>query len=180
MARYYGGWAPYVPVAERRKRAEREVAKLAKKGQTIAPVKIAGKRITSTFWGTAWCDNLESYRDFENRLPRGRTYVRNGSVLDLQIAPCEIRALVSGSEIYRVSISIAALPKARWQAACQDCAGGIDSLVELLQGRFSKAIELRDEHRIANIQQACSGTLDQTRSCHALPARRLKIKLIHV
>ena len=143
MARYYGGWAPYVPVAERRKRAEREVAKLAKKGQTIAPVKIAGKRITSTFWGTAWCDNLESYRDFENRLPRGRTYVRNGSVLDLQIAPCEIRALVSGSEIYRVSISIAALPKARWQAACQDCAVGIDSLVELLQGRFSKAVMQR-------------------------------------
>lgn len=143
MARYYGGWAPYVPVAERRKRAEREVAKLAKKGQTIAPVKIAGKRITSTFWGTAWCDNLESYRDFENRLPRGRTYVRNGSVLDLQIAPCEIRALVSGSQIYRVSISIAALPKARWQAACQDCAGGIDSLVELLQGRFSKAVMQR-------------------------------------
>ena len=143
MARYYGSWPPYVPVAERRKRAEREVAKLAKKGQTIAPVKIAGKRIASTFWGTAWCDNLESYRDFENRLPRGRTYVRNGSVLDLQIGPCEIRALVSGSEIYRVSVSIAALPKARWQATCQDCAGGIDSLVELLQGRFSKAVMQR-------------------------------------
>ena len=143
MARYYGTWPPYVPVAERRKRAEREVAKLAKKGQTIAPVKIAGKRIASTFWGTAWCDNLESYRDFENRLPRGRTYVRNGSVLDLQIGPCEIRALVSGSEIYRVSVSIAALPKARWQATCQDCAGGIDSLVELLQGRFSKAVMQR-------------------------------------
>jgi len=143
MSRYYGSWGQYVPVAERRKRAEREVAKLAKKGQTVAPVKITGKRIATTFWGTAWCDNLESYRDFENRLPRGQTYVRNGSVVDLQIAPCEIRALVSGSALYRVSVSIGALPKAQWQSACQDCAGGIDSLVELLQGRFSKAVMAR-------------------------------------
>lgn len=143
MSRYHGGWAPYVPVAERRKRAEREVAKLTKKGQTISPVKIAGKQIASTFWGAAWCENLESYRDFENRLPRGRTYVRNGSVLDLQIGPREIRALVSGSSIYRVSVSVGALPKAQWQSTCQDCAGGIDSLVELLQGRFSKAVMAR-------------------------------------
>lgn len=143
MSRYYGGWAPYIPVAERRKQAEREVAKLAKNGQTISPVKIAGRRIATTFWGAAWCDNLESYHDFENRLPRGRTYVRNGSVVDLQITPCEIRALVSGSSLYRVSVSIGALPRAQWRSTCQDCAGGIDSLVELLQGRFSKAVMQR-------------------------------------
>lgn len=140
MSRYHGGWAPYVPVAERRKRAEKAVAKLAKKGQVTAPVNITGKRIASTFWGKAWCDNLESYRDFENRLPRGRTYVRNGSVLDLQIAPREIKAMVSGSSLYHVSVSIGALPKAQWEATCRDCAGGIDSLVELLQGRFSKGV----------------------------------------
>jgi uncharacterized Zn finger protein len=140
MSRYYGDWAPYVPVAERRKRAERAIAKLAKKGQVTAPVNITGKRIASTFWGKAWCDNLESYRDFETRLPRGRTYVRNGSVLDLQIAPREIKAMVSGSSLYHVSVSIGALPKAQWEATCRDCAGGIDSLVELLQGRFSKGV----------------------------------------
>jgi len=143
MSRYYGGWAPYVPVAARRQQAVREVAKLAQKGQTISPVKIAGRRIATTFWGAAWCDNLESYQDFENRLPRGRTYVRNGSVVDLQIGPCEIRALVSGSSLYRVSVSIGALPSAQWRSTCQDCAGGIDSLVELLQGRFSKAVMQR-------------------------------------
>ena len=140
MSRYYGGWAPYVPVAERRKRAERAVAKLAKKGQVTAPVRITGKRIASTFWGKAWCDNLESYRDFENRLPRGRTYVRNGSVVDLQIAPREIKAMVSGSSLYHVSVGIGALPKMQWEATCRDCSGGIDSLVELLQGRFSKGV----------------------------------------
>ena len=140
MSRSRTGWVPYVPVAKRRKRAERAVKSLGKKGQSLSPVQITGRRIAITFWGKAWCDNLESYQDFANRLPRGRTYVRNGSVLDLKIAPCEIRALVSGSSIYDVAIKIGALPKAQWQATCSDCAGGIDSLVELLQGRFSKGV----------------------------------------
>ena len=140
MSRYYGGWAPYAPVAERRKKATREVAKLRKNGRSVAPVVIEGRKIATTFWGTAWCDNLESYHDFENRLPRGRTYVRNGSVLDLQIAPLKVRAMVSGSSIYKVSVGIAAVPKALWSSICRDCAGGIDSLVELLQGRFSKGV----------------------------------------
>ena len=80
--------------------------KLRKKGVPVSPVKIEGKQIAATFWGKAWCDNLESYRDYENRLPRGRTYVRNGSVVDLQIAPREVTAMVSGSEIYKVKVSI--------------------------------------------------------------------------
>jgi uncharacterized Zn finger protein len=140
---YDGGWQAYVPVAERRRRAEREVAKLVKTGQAISPVRVTGRRIASTFWGKAWCDNLESYRDFENRLPRGRSYVRNGSVLDLQIEPLEIRAMVAGSSIYRVSIKILALPKAQWRSMCGDCAGEIDSLVELLRGRLSEAVMAR-------------------------------------
>ena len=140
MSRYYGGWAPYVPVAERRKKAAREIKKLRKKGHMAAPVEIEGRKITTTFWGKAWCDNLESYHDFENRLQRGRTYVRNGSVIDLQIAPLKVRAMVSGSSIYQISVGIAAVPKAQWQAICKDCAGGIDSLVELLQGRFNKGV----------------------------------------
>ncbi len=113
---------------------------MRRKGRAVAPVVIEGRRIATTFWGKAWCDNLEGYHDFENRLPRGRTYVRNGSVLDLQIAPLEVRAMVSGSSIYQISVGIAAVPKARWRAICGDCAGGIDSLVELLQGRFSKGV----------------------------------------
>ena len=140
MSRYYGGWAPYVPVAERRRKASREIAKLRKKGHPVAPVVIEGRKIATTFWGKAWCDNLESYHDFENRLPRGRAYVRNGSVVDLQIAPLEVRAIVSGSSVYHVSVGVAAAPKARWRAICRDCAGGIDSLVELLRGRFSKGV----------------------------------------
>src|SRR5271165_3198147 len=140
MSRYYDDWVPYVPVPERRRQAERAVAKLRKTGRSVAPVTIAGRHIATTFWGRAWCDNLESYRDYESRLPRGRTYVRNGSVLDLQISPREITAMVSGSEIYQVKIAIGDVAKGRWKALCADCSGGIDSLVELLQGRFSKGV----------------------------------------
>ncbi len=140
MSRYDGGWAPYVPVAERRRKALREAQKLRKKGLPVAPVVIAGQKIATTFWGKAWCENLESYHDFENRLPRGRTYVRNGSVVDLQIAPLAVTALVSGSRIYKVSVAVATVPQAQWRSICRDCAGGVDSLVELLQGRFSKGV----------------------------------------
>jgi uncharacterized Zn finger protein len=140
MSRSFGGWAPYVPVAARRRKAEREMEKLRKKGALLSPVKIEGRQIAGTFWGKAWCSNLESYRDYENRLPRGRTYVRNGSVVDLQIAPREITAIVSGSKIYKVKVSVGDVGPARWKALCADCSGGIDSLVELLQGRFSEGV----------------------------------------
>ncbi len=134
------GFRPYVPVAQRRLNAEKRVKAMAKKGQTISPVKIEGRQIANSFWGKAWCDNLECYSDFANRLPRGRTYVRNGSVVDLQIGKGEIKAHVAGSELYTVTIAIAPVAPARWKGICIDCAGGIDSLVELLQGRLSKAV----------------------------------------
>jgi uncharacterized Zn finger protein len=141
VARYYEDqWPAYVSVAERRRNAEREVAKLRKQGAVVSPVKIEGCKIASTFWGKAWCENLESYRDYESRLPRGRTYVRNGSVVDLQIAAHEVTAMVSGSSIYKVKITIGEVAKALWKSICADCSGGIDSLVELLQGRFSKGV----------------------------------------
>jgi len=136
----HGDWPAYVPVAERRRQAEREAANLRKKGRTLAPVRIEGRAIAGTPWGKAWCGNLEGYRDYESRLPRGRTYVRNGSVIDLQVGQCEIKALVSGSAIYQVAIGITVMPAAQWRALCADCAGRIESLVELLQGRLSKGV----------------------------------------
>jgi uncharacterized Zn finger protein len=136
----YYGFRPYVSVAQRRAQAAKEVAKRIKKGESISPVQIEGRTIASTFWGKAWCENLEGYSDFENRLPRGRTYVRNGSVVDLKIARGRIDALVSGSELYEVRIEIAALPKENWRALKSQSTGKIGSLVELLQGKLSKAV----------------------------------------
>src|SRR5882672_11361466 len=139
MNQYYG-FRDYVPVGMRHLEAMREVAHRTKKGQTVSPVVIDGRTIAKTFWGKAWCDNLERYSDYSNRLPRGRTYVRNGSVVDLRITPGAVTALVSGSELYDIEVKVVAVPKARWTAVCRDCAGAIDSLVELLQGRFSKGV----------------------------------------
>jgi uncharacterized Zn finger protein len=134
------GWRPYVTVAERRQKAARAMEKLKKKGHPVSPVVLEGRAIAKTFWGRAWCDNLERYSDFANRLPRGRTYVRNGSVVDLQIEAGEVKAYVSGSEIYQVAVKVTPVSKKRWHSICADCAGAIDSLVELLQGRFSKGV----------------------------------------
>jgi uncharacterized Zn finger protein len=134
------GWRPYVPVAERRRKALREMEKRKKQGHTVSPVSIAGRTIATTFWGKAWCENLEGYSDYANRLPRGRTYVRNGSVVDLQIARGTIQALVSGSALYKVSLKVAPVAMAQWKSICNDCGGAIDSLVELLQGRLSKGV----------------------------------------
>ncbi len=169
-------WGPYISVAERRTMAERLVAKLRRKGQAISPVRIEGRSIATTFWGKAWCDNIESYQDYESRLPRGRTYVRNGSVIDLQIAPREVKALVSGSTIYKVAIRIKALPQAQWRSLCRECTGGVDSLVALLQGRFSKAVMermCRQEHGLfpkpSEIDFSCS-CLDGAWMCKHIAA----------
>jgi uncharacterized Zn finger protein len=137
---YYFAWRSYVSVAEKRRQAEREMAKLKKRGQSITPVKIEGRTIAKSFWGQAWCTNLERYSDYENRLPRGRSYVRNGSVVDLQIAKGEVTAMVAGSDLYRINIAISPVKASRWKAICRDCAGTIDSLVELLQGRLAKGV----------------------------------------
>ena len=136
----FWGYREYVPVAQRRAKAAKEVAKLKKHGRAVSPVVIEGRKIARSFWGKAWCDNLERYSDFANRLPRGRTYVNNGSVIDLQIARGKVEALVSGSEIYRVKINIAVAAPARWKAICADCAGSVGSIVELLQGKLSKHV----------------------------------------
>ena len=144
MSRYpsydYYGFAPYVPVAQRRANAAKETAKLAKAGKVITPVQIAGRKIATSFWGKAWCDNLEAYSDYENRLPRGRTYVRNGSVVHLEIRKGEVEALVSGSELYKIAITITPVPNSKWKELCKACAGGIGSLVELLQGKLSDRV----------------------------------------
>jgi uncharacterized Zn finger protein len=140
-------WPRYVPVAERRARAQREMDKLRKKGQDIQPVTIDGRTIARSFWGKGWCDQLESFSDYVNRLPRGRTYVRNGSVCHLDIRPGHIAAIVSGSELYRVAVRITELKAATWTAIKAKCAGHIGSMLELLQGKLSDQVMAIVTHR---------------------------------
>lgn len=137
------GWGPYVSVAQRLLKAKRAMQRRAKQGHPIDPVCIEGRTIATTPWGKAWCSNLEAYSDFANRLPRGRRYARNGSVVDLQLAPGLIEAYVAGSDTYHATITVGSVPKKQWQAICADCAGGVESLLELLRGKIDKAIMQR-------------------------------------
>lgn len=137
---YRDAYKPYVSVAQKRANAQREVEKLSKHGHTVSPVVIEGRKITRTFWGNAWCKNLQEYSDFASRLPRGRSYVCNGCVVDLQIEPGRVRARVMGSSLYKIDIKIDPLPKEQWAAVKWACAGQIGSLVELLQGKLSKSV----------------------------------------
>ncbi len=136
-------WKPYVPVAVRRARAEKVAAKAARSGAALTPVRAQGNKIASTFWGRAWCDNLERYSDFSNRLPRGRAYLRNGSVIDLKVESGEVKAQVAGSRLYKTVVKVAAVPQTRWREISADCAGSIDSVVELLRGKLSQAVMAR-------------------------------------
>lgn len=134
------GFGPYVSSAERRERALKAADRLRKAGRELWPVARPGREIAATFWGKAWGANLERYSDYANRLPRGRSYLRQGAVVDLQIAPGEVSALVSGTDLYRVAIRITPVSARRWGAIRKTCAGEIRSVVELLQGRLSESV----------------------------------------
>ena len=140
-------WAPYVSVGKRRAQAARELAALNKsskgKGKARSPVLIATRKIATTFWGEAWCKNLESYSDYSNRLPRGRSYCCNGSIVDLQISEGSIDALVSGSSLYKIKISIKTLQAQAWKSIKVDCSKSIHSMMDLLRGKLSNAVMQR-------------------------------------
>ena len=140
---YLYGFKPYVSAAARRALAAGELASLRKKGRKLSPIAIEGRKIAHSFWGRSWCTNLERYSDFATRLPRGRSYLRNGSVLDLQVGPGRVTALVCGSALYEVNVTVGSVPADRWKAICTDCSGAIDSVIELLQGRLSEGVMTR-------------------------------------
>jgi len=134
----YYGWAPYVPVAQKLANAKQFVVqKLKGKANPVTP---EGRKITKTFWGDAWCENLETYSDFENRMPRGRAYIRNGSVVHLEIDKGVIKSYVAGSDTYQIVVKIDPLAPERWKAVKKKCSGEIGSVVELLQGKLSKHV----------------------------------------
>ena len=109
----YYGWKPYVSVGERQKLAEKAAAKAKKAGKLYSPIAAYRGAVAKTVWGKAWCDNLEAYSDYANRLPRGATYVRNGSVIDLQLGAGKVTARVMGSSLYEVKVTVKPVEPAR-------------------------------------------------------------------
>lgn len=140
---FWNDWAPRKSVAQRRAESARKIQDAARRGTPMSPVVLDGRTIAQTFWGKAWCDNLERYQDYAYRLDRGRSYLRSGSVIDLKIAPGKVLASVSGSSLYKVSIQIDAVKPEAWRAIRRDCAGGIGSRLDLLAGRLSEPVMTR-------------------------------------
>lgn len=141
------GFAPYVPVAVRRAKALKHLEKLKKKGLKVQPVQLSGRKIADSFWGKGWCEHMESFGDYANRLPRGRTYVRNGSVCHLEIQSGGITAIVSGSVLYNVTITVSPLKKKNWTAVKSACSGRIGSLIDLLRGKLDRGVMEVVAHR---------------------------------
>jgi uncharacterized Zn finger protein len=143
MSWYY--YNDYVPVAKRREQVLKKIEKLKKTGEEIHPIgPLAGRGlIAKSFWGKGWCKHLEKFSDYANRLPRGRSYVRNGAVYHLAIEPETVTALVSGSSPYELTIHIAPLAPEKWKTIKAGCKGKIGSLIELLQGKISDEIMAR-------------------------------------
>ncbi len=140
MSRYDYRWPRYKSSAERRVDAKKQVEKLLKKGMEIEPVEIEGRKIARTFWGAGWCKHLEAFSDYANRLPRGRSYVRNGMVCHLKVSEIVIEAMVCGTALYNVEITVDKLPEKKWHQLKKQCAGQIGSLLDLLQGKLSPEI----------------------------------------
>src|SRR6266850_509798 len=139
----YDDYPAYVPVGERRAKAEKTLRQLQKNHPHLTPVILAGQTLVRTWWGKSWNHNLERYADYSNRIGRGRSYVRHRCVLDLQLTSGKITAMVQGSrpQPYDVVITVDALSAANWTPIRKACAGGFDSLSELLAGKFPQAFK---------------------------------------
>jgi uncharacterized Zn finger protein len=136
------GYYEYVPVAQKREKAARALAKYKKKNADISPIIVEGNKIAKTWWGMSWNKNLESYADYSNRIGRGRSYVRNGMVLDLQIDVGKVFALVmgSGATPYQVTIQIDCLPSPKWNNIVKKCSHSIGTIEELIAGKFPQEL----------------------------------------
>lgn len=139
---YRSRWPRYVSVAEKRAKAAKKLKQLKKKNPGMKPITIEGRAIATTWWGKSWNLNLEGYADYSNRIGRGRSYLRHGAVLDLQLDSGKVESLVQGSRVkpYSVSIKIKAVKKKVWQEIKAACGDKLDSLQGLLAGRFPKAL----------------------------------------
>lgn len=129
-----------ISVAELQQHATRRAGVLRAQGLELEPALASSRKITTTFWGQAWCKNLENYRDYESRLPRGRSYLRHGAVIDLKILSSRIKALVSGSELYEIEIDIKKIADDRWQKTIEDCSSSIGGILELMSGNLSHEV----------------------------------------
>jgi uncharacterized Zn finger protein len=136
----YYGYGEYVSVAEKKAKAQKQIAKLRKKDPHVSPVVIEGRKIAATWWGMAWCTNLESYADYKNRIGRGSAYVKNGFVVDLRIDEGYVTGKVMGSKLYTVKIDIDLLSVNQSDEITKSVGRRIESVADLTVGKFPKEL----------------------------------------
>jgi uncharacterized Zn finger protein len=135
-------WYYFPDAKEAKARIKQEIAKRQKKGEPFKVLEApsGNTKLVKTFWGKAWNGNLESYRDYEYRLPRGRSYLRQGNVYNLRIQHGKVTSVVAGSELYDVSVTIAPLTKGHWSAIKERCEGQVASMLDLLGGKLGDGV----------------------------------------
>jgi len=138
------GFPRYVSVAEKKAKAEKSLQKLRKKNPDLEPVILEGRTLARSWWGKAWNQNLESYADYSNRIARGKSYVRSNAVLDLKITKGRVIAKVQGSRAkpYDTEIRIDTLDSTKWREISELCNRKIDTLEQLIEGKFPRELEL--------------------------------------
>lgn len=136
------GYGNYVPAAVKKARLEKKLERMKKKNADLAPIQVSSRKLANTWWGIAWNTNLERYADYENRIDRGKTYLRSGAVLDLRIESGKVHGLVQGSRAkpYQVDIIIGSLRPEAWSRVSASCRGSIQSMKDLIGGKFPQAL----------------------------------------
>lgn len=147
MSRYWDTGDTFSqPTAEElRRKAKASSANAAKKELKYEPILPFTRRsICTSWWGQAWCENLERYADFESRLGRGKRYVKNGTVLDLKIKKGKVEARVQGTRKtpYKVEIRISPLSEEKCGEIIDKCGRRIENMESLIRGEFP--VELKD------------------------------------
>ena len=134
MSRYWKEMESYVQpdVGTLKKKASETSKREKKKGNELSPVIISGKQITTTWWGKAWCQNLERYG-----------YVRSGTVIDLKIAKGRVTARVQGRRKtpYKVEIRISPIDEEKCERIMEACGNQISSLENLMAGNIPEDLK---------------------------------------
>ena len=120
--------------------AATRIAEYQAGGEELHPVVNKTRKLAANFWGSAWMKQLALCESGGMSLAPGRTLLRHGCVLHVDIRPGEITALISAEEVYEVQLKLAPLDEERLQALAAGCSGHIDSLLSLMQGKVDKAV----------------------------------------
>ena len=132
-------------VDELRRKAKASSSSAEKKKLKYEPIEpFSRQKICTSWWGQAWCANLERYADYESRLGRGKRYVKAGTVIDLKIKKGKVDARVQGTRKtpYKVEIRISPLSEEKCSAIIEKCSRRIENMEALIRGEFPD--ELRE------------------------------------